>query len=586
MGLRCVWWAVGFWFAALRALAQADCGAGFTPIAQIQGPGDASPLRGASVETAGVVSLARTQPDALGGFYLQDPVGDGDPRSSEGIFVFAPGAPVSEGDLVRVSGGVVEFFGQTEISNAVGIRSCGRAKLDPVPLSAPWHDLEPLEGMWVRFAEPLVVTDSFDLHRFGELGLAAGSPLQIPSDHAAGRADPQAAERANRARSILLDDGSRSIGPIPPPFWAGRSLRRGDRIQALSGAIGFAFGAYRVHPVGRVAIVPASARRRLGSPRRALRVASFNLHNWWTTLDDGSRSARGADSASELARQRAKLVAALKGLRAHVIALQEVENDGGAALADLLAALNARRSNPLWCAIADPEYPGGIESTDRVKVALIHRCGIVHPVGPPVADPDPIHAGGRPPLAQRFRAGRLEFSLVVAHLKSKDCSGAHGADADQGDGQGCFNARRTLQAGALLRFVERGWRPEDEGLLVLGDLNAYSEEDPLRSLQSRLRHLLRGMPGPPASHSYVFGGAHGLIDHALASPELANRVQRAFVWHINADEPRLLGYDDDVLDPSEGAHELNPPGFWRPDPWRSSDHDPLIVDLSTTRRRP
>jgi hypothetical protein len=569
-----------FLFLAGPAFGQGDCGGAFTSIPEIQGFTASSPLRGQTVETRGVVSAARSHPDALGGFFLQDPEGDGDPRSSDGIFVFAPGAAVAEGDLVRIAGTVVEFFGQTELTDVARVEVCGRAKLAPMPLRAPWEDLEPFEGMWVRFADPLVVTDTFDLHRFGEIGLAVGGPLEIPTDHEAGRADPEAALRANRARSILLDDGSRRSNPVPVPHRAGRTLRRGDRIAALSGVIGFAFGAFRVHAVGRVAIVPASARPRLAPPRRALRLASFNLHNWWTTLDDGANGARGADSAAELARQRAKLVAALNGLRAHVIALQELENDAGAALTDLLAALNARRQRPLWCAVPDPEYPGGIGSTDRIKVGMIYRCGVVQRFGPPVADTDPVHAGGRPPLAQRFHVPGLGVSVVVAHLKSKDCSGARGADVDRGDGQGCFNARRTLQAEALLRFLDRGWRPPGEGVLLLGDFNAYAEEDPVRVLRRELVHLLRAGPGAPATHSYVFGGAHGLLDHAFATPALARRVTRAAVWHINADEPRLLGYDDDLLDPGEAAHELNPPRFWRPDAWRSSDHDPLVVDLA------
>jgi hypothetical protein len=77
----------------------------------------------------------------------------------------------------------------------------------------------------------------------------------------------------------------------------------------------------------------------------------------------------------------------------------------------------------------------------------------------------------------------------------------------------------------------------------------------------------------------VFEGAHGLLDHALATPELVPRVSRAGVWSINADEPRLLGYDDDVLDPGELSHELHPAGFYRRDAFRSSDHDPVVVDL-------
>jgi predicted extracellular nuclease len=567
---------------AASARAQAACGEPFTPIARVQGRGAASPLRGLRMAIEGVVSAARTGSDELGGFFLQDPAGDADPSTSDAVFVFAPGTAVREGDWLRVSGTAVEFFGQTEIASVESIETCGRGALAPLAVALPHDDLESLEGMLVRFSRELFVTDTFDLHRFGEVELSAGGPLAVPTDGPAGRADPQAALAENRRRRIRLDDGRRVTGPRPVPYLVGGSLRRGDRIADLTGVIGFAFGAFRVHPTEPVAIDP-EPRPRLLPPRRALRFASLNLHNYWTTLDDGENGARGADSPAELARQRAKLVAALRGLHADVIALQELEKNGAAAIGDLLVALNAGCRRPTWCAVTAPELPG--IAADRIEVGLIYRCARLRPVGLPVADPDRAHGGGRAPLAQRFRAPGFELGVVVAHLKSKDCSGARGLDADLGDGQGCFNARRTRQAEALLRFLELGWRPADEPVLLLGDLNAYSEEDPLRVLRARLVHLLRDPAREPASHSYVFGGAHGLLDHALATPDLAGRVRRAGVWAINADEPRLLSYDDDVLDPGELLHELNPTGGFAANAWRSSDHDPVFVDLAPAGAR-
>ncbi len=55
------------------------------------------------------------------------------------------------------------------------------------------------------------------------------------------------------------------------------------------------------------------------------------------------------------------------------------------------------------------------------------------------------------------------------------------------------------------------------------------------------------------------------MDHALATPSMADQVKRTEVWHINADEPRFL----DWYDPSMVA----------PGPYRASDHDPVIVSL-------
>lgn len=76
------------------------------PIYSIQGSGHTSPFAGQTVATSGVVT-ARTS----NGFYLQDPTGDGDVRTSDGILVFVGSAPmVAVGDSVRLSGTVSEFF--------------------------------------------------------------------------------------------------------------------------------------------------------------------------------------------------------------------------------------------------------------------------------------------------------------------------------------------------------------------------------------------------------------------------------------------------------------------------------------------
>ena len=50
-------------------------------------------------------------------------------------------------------------------------------------------------------------------------------------------------------------------------------------------------------------------------------VASLNVLNYFTTIDDGQNNARGADSESELQRQEEKLVSAIFELEADVIGL-------------------------------------------------------------------------------------------------------------------------------------------------------------------------------------------------------------------------------------------------------------------------
>ena len=67
-------------------------------IMEIQGDGHLSPLVDETVTTHGVVTAV-----AFRGFYLQDPAGDGDDATSDGIFVSSR-STVAVGDMVEVTG--------------------------------------------------------------------------------------------------------------------------------------------------------------------------------------------------------------------------------------------------------------------------------------------------------------------------------------------------------------------------------------------------------------------------------------------------------------------------------------------------
>ena len=206
---------------------------------------------------------------------------------------------------------------------------------------------------------------------------------------------------------------------------------------------------------------------------------------------------------------------------------------------------------------------------DAIRVGLIYRAGRVQPVGASATLRDDIFGSrSRPPLAQSFRAGEgPAFTVVVNHFKSKGCGAAAGAEADQGDGQGCWNPTRTLSAQRLDTWLRSDPTASGSDLTVIvGDLNAYAMEDPVRALLAAgWRDAFAGQAMP---YSYVYGGQIGRLDHALLSPALAARLAGAAEWHGNADEPTGLGYRE------------------RPDaagPWRSSDHDPLLLGLHLRR---
>ncbi|MGE5601653.1 MAG: endonuclease/exonuclease/phosphatase family protein [Nitrososphaerales archaeon] len=147
------------------------------------------------------------------------------------------------------------------------------------------------------------------------------------------------------------------------------------------------------------------------------------------------------------------------------------------------------------------------------------------------------------------------------------CCPASGSNVDTG--QGCWNAKRVgRQAEALAGYVQT-LAAGDPDILVLGDLNAHGAEDPILTLTGGgLRYELLRVPAAER-YTYVFNGEAGYLDQALATAALAWQVAGVTVWHINADEPSVLDYNT----------EFKTQDLYQPSPYRSSDHDPVVVGL-------
>lgn len=521
-------------------------------IAEVQGSGSTTPLAGQTVRVEGVVTADLQRSDQLKGFFVQDPTPNADPRTSDGLFVYSA-TDVAVGDRVLVTGKAVEYNGLTELSPVSAVDVCGTGKVAPTAVRLPLKDgagLEQYEGMLLRFGQRLTATETYQLGRYGQVTVSAGGRLFQPTD---GHGTTQA---GNDARRLLVDDGSNVQNPATIPYTDPRVLRIGDATTGLTGVLTYQFGAYTLQPTRPARFDNANpGRKRPQNVGGDVRVASFNTLNWFTTLDR-----RGADTAEEQERQLAKLTAALRGLDADVVGLMEVENNGDTAVGAIVDRLNRAAGAGTYTWVRHP-YPG----TDEIHVALIYRPSKVTPVGDARSSQDPVF--DRPPLVQTFRprAGGTAFTMIVNHLKSKGCGGATGPDQDQGDGQGCYNARRVAQAGAVADLAAGVPNP-----LVVGDLNAYTAEDPVKALTGAgLVGQTQRFVRPSQRYSYVFDGQSGELDHALAGRALSRRVTGATIWHINSDEPVFLDYNT----------EYNPPAFYRPDAFRSSDHDPVLLGL-------
>jgi predicted extracellular nuclease len=111
----------------------------------------------------------------------------------------------------------------------------------------------------------------------------------------------------------------------------------------------------------------------------------------------------------------------------------------------------------------------------------------------------------------------------------------------------------------------------DADILVIGDTNSYYLEDPLTALgNAGFVNLVESAAGLD-SYSFQFRGQSGALDHALASASLVQQITSVVEWHINADEPRVLDYNLEF--------GRDPGLFDGTTPYRSSDHDPLIIGL-------
>ncbi|WP_425501681.1 ExeM/NucH family extracellular endonuclease [Pseudoxanthomonas koreensis] len=564
-------------------------------IAQVQGRGAASPLAGEPVVLTATVSADFRE--GLGGLFVQD-AGDGDAATSDGLFVraaegFQFPADVAAGRQCRFHGRVIEEKRGADSATTLLAGHIDRCRdAAPVPalaLDALPADWEALEGMRVRIDAPLAVTGTDAVQRFGELAVSFDGRQWQPSEVARPGSPEHATGAARNARQrLLLDDGSQQRDPAQVAWLDGREIPRvGATVRDAEGIVEQRHGGWRLQ-LDAAPRIEAAARPAPPQVPGNVRVAAFNLENLFNGdgRGGGFPTERGARTPQALDAQLAKLVATIRDLDPDVAALMELENDGhdaDSSLARLLRELNEGDSAQ-WRFVDAGRGPG----TDTIRVGLIYRGDRVVARGrPAVLEGGPFGERSRVPLAQAFRRkdGGKEFVVVANHFKSKGCSEAEGADADQKDGQGCWNGLRLDSAQRLHRWLESAPLGKDrERVVILGDFNAYAMEDPVRWLREQgwsdafaavadaaagsAAGAGTGAAGDAASGSaagrpwsYVYQGLSGRLDHALLSPSLLPHLRGAAEWHVNADEPDDAGYAG-----------RNVPG-----PWRSSDHDPLLL---------
>ncbi|MEZ4681713.1 MAG: ExeM/NucH family extracellular endonuclease [Caldilineaceae bacterium] len=402
---------VSFSFTALDV-----CALAYTPIYDIQGA-DVLPAMTGLVSTQGVVIGDYEGPSpALRGFYIQDATGDGNPATSDGLFVFnGNNDTVNLGDVVRVTGTAGDFQDQTQISGVSSIVNCGAATVTPVDVTLPFASAdyaERYEGMLVRLPQKLYVTEHFQLGRFGQVVMSSEARLYQPTNIYTPGPEADALQAENNLNRIIIDDATQAQNPDPiifgrndQPLSAKNTLRGGDSATGIVGLMTYTWAgnaasgnAYRVRPIGAlggtVNFVGDNPRPTAApTPTGSLRVAGMNLLNFFNTftgctsgVSGGTTDCRGADDQLEFDRQLPKTVAAITGTEADVIGVVEIENDGygpDSALAFLVNQLNEATTPGTYAFVDVDTETGQVDALgdDAIKVGLIYKPATVTPVG-------------------------------------------------------------------------------------------------------------------------------------------------------------------------------------------------------------
>jgi predicted extracellular nuclease len=429
------------------------------PIYELQGAGHVSPYAGTQQRTTGIVTVALGR-----GFFMQDEKGDGNPATSDGIFVFPSEAAtrsVAPGDRVSVAGTVIEFrradrprdFGLTEGSPATVTKiGTGTVPLpasisdrpDTVLFPSGAAEFERLEGMLVSVPGAKVVAPTND---FGELSVVAAGDHASATPNGNLLVAPLAMDLVDyNPERIMVDDESRRPGGtgsgtrFSSPQVA---VTVGDTASGpIVGALDYQFSNYRVQtnhalsdvlagsppPVGNVSGVPAT------EPFEA-RIASFNVENLFDCVDAPGKQDAASCNDAALAALETKLTKLTRAFERElggpeIAIVEETENsevlngdaDGEVPGTNIRALLP--RLNGDWAAVSfDASDVRGIEvafvyKTDRVTLQDAYLSTTKLPDGG-LFSGDADTRPGREPLVGHFTVDDLDLVVVGNHLKSK-----------------------------------------------------------------------------------------------------------------------------------------------------------------------
>ncbi|WP_299619842.1 endonuclease/exonuclease/phosphatase family protein [Pelagibius sp.] len=550
-------------------------------ITEIQGAGHSSPFFLQAVTTTGIVTALGN-----GGFFMQDPTGDGDDATSDAIFV-ASGDSVAVGDAVEVTGVVGELvpagrtndlaFTQIGGDTTVTIQSSGNAlpaatvlgtggRVPPQqvveddafgsfdPATDGLDFLESLEGM--RITVPDAVATSAT-SRFGETWVVANGGANVGP------------EGLNPRGGIDLEADDINPERIQIQGSSGDGVDVGDGLGDVTGILSYSFGNFEVLPDAPISVVTdagleAETTELVGTENQ-LTVASYNVLNLSAaSSDDAQRAILGQQIANNLGSP-------------DIIALQEIQDNNGTTndgttdatqtlqeLVDAIAAAGGPTYEFFDIAPIDGTQggaPGG-----NIRVAYLYNPERVELIDGSVEALDfPAFVGTRIPLQARFDFEGNEITVINNHFSSK-----FGSTPVYGSTQPFIDAgvdAREAEAQAINDHVD-GIKAADPNakVIVLGDLNdfQFASPQPILSGEADGNQVLFNQIEELTDdevYTFNFEGNSQVLDHFLVTENLQEDTDFDIV-HVNVD------FDDGARFGSETG----------------SDHEPILGRLSLEER--
>jgi len=526
-------------------------------ISEIQDVKDDTSFKGQFVKTKGVVTGVFQEPGELGGFFIQDHTF----FSNRGVFVKTKQL-VHIGDEILITAKVVEYKNETRLDfvKSIQLLSEGNSVSNqrvflPISLS----NMEQLEGSLIHIENELLISSSYSFLKYGQILLSTSELVQATEIYDA-ELDSQKIKDLSSPQvinSIVIDDLSNMRFPLLNSLYCKPlEVLIGNKCSGITGFVSQFNDGYRIRLIDDIS-VEVIEKEESSNVKGALKVMSFNLHNLFNGdgTGGGFPTPRGAKTLESYQLQLVKLNAAVSSANPDIIAMMELENDGEDSLSTIVqfcAYLNSKNPKRNYTV----SLTGASSGSDFIKTGIIYDSNKVSALSVAEYHKSPIFS--RAPLFQRFSySDSEEFVLSVNHFKSKSPRGAEGLNEDQKDGQAAYNFKRKQQSEVLLTLVDSLY--ENDDLLIVGDFNAYTNEDPIQLLESNTLKRLE-----MSWYTYEYKGRKGNLDHAFVSKNFESSIKEIKVWDINASYPNWIDYSHALADSSS---------------YRSSDHNPILIGL-------